>query len=489
MNVLEDRKSKPRIAIIGGGMAGILCAVRLKAEGMDNFSIYEKADRLGGTWRDNSYPGIACDVPSHAYRYSFEPNPEWSRVFSPGPEILAYFENVAARHGLGEKVRLGTEITRCEFNGRWLIYCGDQLIDEADFIVAATGVLHHPAYPDIDGIDSFAGRAFHSARWDHGVALDNCRFGVIGSASSAIQIVPAVVDRVAKMTMFQRTPQWIMPVDNPPYTEEERAAFRSDPATMDELSGEWLRRFTERFSDTVIDVSSPAMKALEDFCRSYLESKVKDPALLEKLHPNYRAACKRLVASPDFYDAIQHPNAELVTDRIVRIEPSGVRTEDGRLHELDVLVYATGFQVDRFLRPMTVVGRSGKRLDDLWANGPVAYLSIAVPDFPNLFMLNGPNGPVGNISLIEVAEQQVAYVLQFISRFRAGEFREVCATREATDRFNAERVEKAKRTVWYSGCKSWYLDKNGIPAIWPFSYARFSAEMKEPRLADYQIVP
>jgi cation diffusion facilitator CzcD-associated flavoprotein CzcO len=477
-----------RTVIIGAGMSGILSAIKLREAGLDDLVIYEKADRLGGTWRENTYPGIACDVPSHLYSYSFEPNPSWSHRFSPGDEIEAYFEDVAKRHGVTERIRFGEEVERLTWReGRWQLVTREGQHDSADVVIAATGVLHHPNYPDLAGLDSFRGACFHSARWNHGVELAGKRVGIVGTGSTAVQIVSAIVDRVAKLSLFQRTAQWIAPQDNPAYTDEEKAAFRRDPKLMRQLHDDLSRMFAENFSNAVVDASSPQMKLLEEVCRANLENNVKDPVLREKLRPSYRAACKRLVISPDFYQAIQKPNAELVTEGIERVEPGGVRTKDGRLHELDVLVLATGFRADRFLRPIEVSGRDGATLDDAWAKRPVAYLSISIPGFPNLFMLNGPNGPVGNFSLIEVAELQLAYVLQLLEPLRAGRCREISPSAETTERFDAERVEAAKKTVWITGCRSWYLDDRGIPAVWPWTFDRFREEMAAPKLAAYEL--
>ena len=478
-----------RFVIIGAGMSGILSAIKLREAGFEDFAIYEKADRPGGTWRENTYPGIACDVPSHLYSYSFEPNAEWSHHFAPGSEIQAYFERVARGHDLEKSIRFGEEIVRCAFErGRWQLETAGGHRDEADFVIAATGVLHHPDLPDIEGQDTFEGALFHSARWDHGVSLDDRRIGIVGTGSTAVQIVSALVDRVEKLFLFQRTAQWIMPQQNPCYGEEEKEGFRRDPARMRQLHKDLSRLFADGFSNAVADAESPQMKFIEELCRANLEENVTDPVLREKLRPDYRAACKRLVISPDFYRAIQRPNAELVTEAIARIEAAGVRTGDGRLHELDVLVLATGFQVDRFMRPMEVVGRGGVRLDQLWANRPTAYLSISVPGFPNFFMLNGPNGPVGNFSLIEVAELQFAYIMQLVDLVRSGRCREVSADEEATRRFEAERVEAARKTVWATGCNSWYLDDRGIPATWPWSFDRFREEMTAPQLDAYDLV-
>jgi cation diffusion facilitator CzcD-associated flavoprotein CzcO len=428
-------------------------------------------------------------VPSHLYSYSFEPNPAWSHRFSPGEEIQAYFEGVARRHGIDACIRYDAEIARCEFrDGRWRLEARDGRRDEADVVIAATGVLHHPNMPDIAGLDTFKGAAFHSARWNHSVPLAGKRVGVIGTGSTAVQIVSAVVDSVAKLSLFQRTPQWIMPQENPPYSDEEKTEFRAHPDVISHMRSEMSRLFADNFSNAVVNAESPQMKLIEETCRANLELNVTDPVLREKLRPNYRAACKRLIVSPDFYQAIQRPNAELVTEGIERIEPRGVRTRDGRLHELDVIVLATGFRADRFMRPTEVVGRDGKRLDDLWKQRPVAYLSVSIPGFPNLFMLNGPNGPVGNFSLIEVAELQTQYILQLVEPLRAGACREISPSAEATARFDADRVAATKGTVWTTGCKSWYLDDRGIPASWPWTFDRFREEMSRPNWAAFERV-
>jgi len=475
-----------RVIVIGAGMAGILSAIKLREAGIDDVTVYEKADRLGGTWRENTYPGLACDVPSHLYSYSFALNPDWTRSFSEGSEILAYFERVAEEHDVIPLVRFGEEVTACEWrDGRWHLSTATGTEDEADVVIAATGVLHHPRYPDIDGLEDFAGACFHSARWDHSVALDGARVGVIGTGSTAVQITGALVDRVAHFSLFQRTAQWIAPLDNPAYDEETRRLFREDPERLRGVH-ESLSKAFEGFSHCVVEADSPAMAAVEQSCRDNLENRVTDPELRERLRPDYRAGCKRLVLSDNFYEAIQHPNAELVTEKIERIEAAGVRTVDGRLHELDVLVLATGFHADAFMRPMGVVGRGGIRLADVWADRPTAYLSISIPEFPNLFLLNGPNGPVGNFSLIEVAELQLAYVLQLIERLRSGDCREISATQAATDAFEDERLEASRNTIWATGCTSWYLDDRGVPAVWPFRFERFREEMAAPDLGAYE---
>jgi cation diffusion facilitator CzcD-associated flavoprotein CzcO len=476
-----------RIVVVGAGMAGILSAIKLGEAGYDDLVVYEKADRLGGTWRENTYPGIACDVPSHLYSYSFALNPDWSHAFSDGAEIQAYFEKVAADHGILDRIRFEEQVTSMVWrDGRWHLRTSKGTEDVADVVIGATGVLHHPKLPEIEGLGSFAGAAFHSARWDHDVELSGKRVGVIGTGSTAVQITGALAAEVGEYVLFQRTAQWIMPQENPAYGEAERAAMAEDPERLVELH-QTLSDAFEGFSHAVVEADSAAMAWIESECASHLERAVEDPELRERLRPDHRAGCKRLVISGDFYPGIQQPNAHLITEGIECIEPEGVRLVDGSLVELDVLVLATGFHTDAFLRPMEVVGRDGVTLADVWDPRPVAYLAVAMPDLPNLFLLNGPNGPVGNFSLIEVAELQLAYVMQLVEQLRSGGATEVTPTYEATEAFEDERLEASKTTIWASGCSSWYLDDRGVPAVWPFRFSRFREEMAAPKLEAYDL--
>ena len=468
-----------RFAIIGAGMSGILASIKLSEAGHDDQVLYEKADRLGGTWRENTYPGIACDVPSHLYSYSFAPNPGWSHQFSPGDEIEGYFERVADDYGVTPRIRFGEEVTRTEWrDGRWHLETGAGRTDEADVVIAATGVLHHPRMPDIAGLDTFAGPCFHSARWDHDVDLAGKRVGVIGTGSTAVQIISAIVDEVGHLDVFQRTPPWIFPVQNTAYTEDELAAFREHPERLTQLH-DTLADLFSGFAAAVTDAESEQNKGIATACVANLEQSVKDPELRERLRPDYAPACKRLIMSGDYYEAIQKPDAEVVTE--------GVRTKDGVLHELDVLVCATGFKADAFMRPMDIVGRGGVTLAEAWDPRPNAYLSISIPEFPNLFMLNGPNGPVGNFSLIEVAELQMAYSMDLIEELVAGRCTEICATQEAMDAHEEARVAEMGHTIWVTGCSSWYLDDRGIPATWPWPFEDFRTAMAAPDLPAYDL--
>ncbi|MBA1277567.1 flavin-containing monooxygenase [Stutzerimonas stutzeri] len=478
-----------RVVVIGAGMAGILAAIKLREAGYLDLTVYEKGDDVGGTWRENTYPGLTCDTPSHNYTYSFAPNPEWTRQLPPGAEIQAYFRQVVADYRIRELIRFNEEIVHCEYrDGQWHLQTRTGQHDQADVLIAATGVLHHPSYPSLPGLETFEGACFHSARWDHSVPLDGKRIGIIGNGSTGTQLVAALVKR-AQVKHFQRTAQWVMPVTNDLFTEAQRTAFRSDPQLLHDLKYDPTYMAKVRhFTTAVADAASPEAAQIEAVCATHLEQSIVDPVLREKLRPTYRAACKRLIFSPDYYQAIQQPNAELVNDGIERIEPTGVRTRDGKLHELDVLALATGFNAHLFMRPTQVIGRGGVSLDEAWAKRPSAYLSIAIPEFPNLFMLNGPTGPVGNFSLIEIAEMEWAYISQLLDLLKSGRCREISVRREAMHAYEQRRLEKAKTTVFGSGCTSWYLDAEGVPSTWPWDYAAFEQAMACPNLEDYELV-
>ena len=471
-------------AVIGAGMSGILAGIKLKQAGY-KFQIFEKADRVGGTWRENTYPGIACDVPSHIYSYSFELNPEWSEFTSPGSEVQEYFEGVSKRYGVDSEIRFREAVTRCTWMGHeWEIETEKGHIERFRWVIAATGILHHPKYPEIEGLDDFDGPIFHTARWDHNVEIQGKKVGLIGTGSSGVQITAAIAPDVEKLSVFQRTAQWVVPNERVVYTEEEKEAFRTDADLLRNLHTEMSTAFNDGFATSVIDGNSELIDDIQKRCLEALET-VQDPELKKKLQPTYKAACKRLVVSHNFYDAVQRPNVDIVTADIEQIEKNGVRAGE-ELHEIDVLVLATGFHVDAFMRPMNITGRNGIVLDEVWKDWPSAYLSIAVPDFPNFFMLNGPNSPVGNFSLIQTAEMQFDYVLKVVDHVNQGDLDVAVISQEAYQRFDAERYEAAKGTVWATGCNSWYLDNNGVPFAWPFPFSRFRAEMEAPKLEYYE---
>lgn len=487
--ILENQSDKRelRVAIIGAGMSGILAGIKLRETGYKQVVIYEKASRIGGTWRDNTYPGLTCDVPAHSYTYSFAPNAEWSRLMAPGPEIQAYFERMVHEHRLEECIRFNQDIVACEWADEvWTLKTSDGGMEKADVVIAATGVLHHPKYPQLPGLERFEGACFHSARWDHDVAVEGKRVGVIGNGSTGAQLISALAGRAERVTHFQRSAQWILPVENPSFTEEQKQALRDDPLLLKkaQASEEYLA-VVDHFTRAVINADSPEMAELEAAVRNNLDNSIQDPVLREKLRPNYRAACKRLIVSPDYYQAIQHPDAVLANAGIEAVEARGIRTKDGVLHELDVLVLATGFHADRFVQAMNVVGQDGLALNDAWSTRPHAYLAMSVPGFPNFFMLNGPSGPVGNFSLIDVAEAQWGYINQLLEPLREGRLRQIAVKRAAMADYETARIAAAKKTIWASGCSSWYLDAEGVPATWPWSYAHFREVMAKPDFANF----
>ena len=486
----EKTAGKLRFAVVGAGMAGILAAIKLKQRG-ETFAVYEKGDRLGGTWRENRYPGLTCDVPAHAYTYSFEPYAEWRAFYATGPEIQTYFELTAEKYGILPHVHFNSEVTGCQWDEAqacWHLHIGAQETAMADVLIVASGVLHHPNLPEIPGLERFKGPAFHSARWDDAAPLDGARVGVIGNGSTGVQLVTALSTRAAQVVHFQRSPQWIMPVPYFEYSEEEREAFRKDPALIEAIRNNkeyWESIF--RFTRAITDSNGEEIAIIEKICLDNLETNVRDPVLREKLRPDYRAACKRLIYSWSYYEAAQRPT--VVTERvgIAAIEPEGVRLQDGTLHALDTLVLATGFQADRFIRPTQVLGRNGISLDTVWNPRPTAHYAMTLPDFPNFFMLNGPTGPVGNFSLIDIAERQWEYIEQLIDLLRDGSCRAIAPRQSAHEAYEAKRIAAAKSTIFGSGCKSWYLDATGVPSSWPWSYEAFAEAMKAPQLAEFEL--
>jgi cation diffusion facilitator CzcD-associated flavoprotein CzcO len=489
MNQPKVRIGSLRFVIIGAGMAGLLAALKLKERGDHDFVIYEKGDKVGGTWRENHYPGLSCDTPAHSYAYSFALNPNWSSYYAPGPEIREYFEAITDHYGLRDKIVFNCEVTRCIYrNDRWHLNTQDGRTDIADVVIAATGVLHHPSIPDLPGLKDFHGACFHSARWHDSVPIDGRRIGVIGNGSTGVQIVSALSRRAQRVVHFQRSPQWIMPCVNPPYTEADQRGFREDPSMiMAVRNGPEAIARRARFTTAIIDVDSPELAEIQAIVEKNLEENVRDPVLRAKLRPTYRVACKRLIFSPDYYQAAQTPTVYIESGPIEHIEANGVRIRNGEFHELDVLALATGFKVDQFVRPMTVIGRDRIDLNDFWSLRPRAYYAVTVPRFPNFFLLNGPTGPVGNFSLTDIAERQWAYLDQLIDELRSGRCTAVEPTQAALEDYEVRRTLAAKKTVFASGCKSWYLDADGVPAVWPWSYAHFLDVMSKPKLENYQL--
>ncbi|GAA2576934.1 NAD(P)/FAD-dependent oxidoreductase [Actinomadura fulvescens] len=476
--------AEPRVVIVGAGMSGLCMAIELRRAGVRDFTIYEKAGAVGGTWRDNTYPGLTCDVPSRFYQFSFATNPDWTHLYSPGPEIRAYLDRIADRYGVREHIVFGTEVTAaCHTGERWRIETSTGAGDEADFLVTATGVLHHPRYPAIPGLDTFAGAAFHSARWDHDVPLRGRRVAVVGTGSTGVQITTDLAGTAGRLLLFQRTPQWILPARNRPYGRLTRAAHRRLPV-LDRLGYRWHEFVISKVLSEAIIRPGWQRRLIGALCRRNLE-RVADPELRRKLTPPDQPMCKRLIASGGFYEAVQRDDVELVSDAISHVEPRGIVTVDGRLHELDVLVLATGFDAHAYVRPMRLVAPDGRTLDEAWRDGPHAYRTVAMPGFPNLFFLMGPHSPIGNYSLTAIAEAQAAYIAGWIRRHRAGLVTTMAPRREATDAFNEEMRKALPRTIWTSGCSSWYLGKDGLPELWPWTPREHARMLASPAFDEF----
>lgn len=476
-----------KIAIIGAGMSGLCMAVKLQQAGIDSYTIFEKADEVGGTWRDNTYPGLTCDVPSRYYSYSFRPNPNWSHLLPPGPEIQAYFRQVADERAIRPHIRFGTDVTSARYDdGRWwLTTAGGE--ESFDVLITATGVLRVPRYPDIPGLETFAGPAFHSSRWDHSITLPDKRIGLIGTGSTGVQITAELGGQVRQLKVFQRTAQWVCPMPNLRYSPLTRAALGRWP----KLNGVgyrfwgWYTRFM--FGRAPIRPGFQR-RLFQAQCRWNLRLSVRDRHLRAKLTPQDQPMCKRLIFAGHFYRSVQKPGVDLVTDSIDHIEPRGVVTSDGTLHELDLLVYATGFDARAYVRPLVVIGEGGLTLDEAWADGPRAYRSVAVPGFPNLFMLMGPHSPIGNQSLIPIAEDQADYAMWWINQIRDGRVVAAAPTEVATKEYNEDMKQAMPQTIWVTGCNSWYLGKDGLPELFPWTPERHSELLRQPpELADFDI--
>ncbi|MGZ4515149.1 MAG: flavin-containing monooxygenase [Mycobacterium sp.] len=475
----------PAVAVVGAGMSGLCVAIALLRSGITDVTIYEKAEEVGGTWRENTYPGLVCDIPSRVYQYTFAQNPNWSHLFSPGGEIQDYFRDVADRFGLRDRIRFGTEIVSARFqDGRWRLRTDAGAESTVDFLICATGVLHHPRLPSIAGLDDFGGHAFHSARWDHSVELRGRRIAIIGNGSTGVQLVCGLTGVAGRVMLFQRTAQWVLRLPNPRYS-------RFTNTTHNRFG--WLDRMAYRWYSFGYDLFAAGLtkpglrrKIMGALCRASLRE-VRDPELRRALTPDYTPMCKRLVMSNGFYRAIQRDDVELVTAAIDHVERRGIVTDDGVLHEADVIVLATGFDTHAFFRPMRLVGRDGIAADEVWRDGPRAYQTVALPRFPNFFMMLGPHSPVGNLALTTVAESQADHILRWIQRWRRGEFDTVAPTGPATENFNAKLRAAMPDTVWTTGCDSWYLNKDGVPEVWPFTPGEHRAMLANIDLGQYDL--
>jgi cation diffusion facilitator CzcD-associated flavoprotein CzcO len=479
------------VVVIGAGFGGLGMAIRLKQSGIDDFVILERADELGGVWRDNRYPGVACDVPVHVYSFSFEPNPDWSRFFAPQREILAYLHHCADKYGLRPHLRLGTGVTRAEFDeGRslWSITTTKGTVLEARVLVAAAGIaLTTPVLPDIPGLTTFEGKVFHSSRWDASTALDGKRVAVIGTGASAIQIIPEVAKVAARLHVFQRTAPWVMARPDFEIPARQKKLFRRSPTAQKLVRGA-IWSVMEAFA--VGFVVDPRVNELRQrLATRYIAKQVPDPVLRAKVMPSYTLGCKRILFSNGYYPALQRSNVELVTEGVREVRGRTLITNDGNEREVDAIVCATGFEASEAPPPFELRGLGGRTLEEAWKDGVEAYLGAAVAGFPNFFFIVGPNTGLGHSSIIFMIESQVAYVLDAIKTMKKQGLDRVALRADVQRRYNARLQERLAKTVWSKGgCVSWYTTKAGKnTTLWPGFTFEFRARTRKWDAESYDV--
>jgi cation diffusion facilitator CzcD-associated flavoprotein CzcO len=479
----------PQVLIVGAGFGGIAAAIELRRHGITDIKILEKASDLGGTWFYNSYPGAACDVPSHLYSFSFAQRRDWSRLCSPQAEIHAYLHDVARTYGIDRMVQTNTAVTSCAWDAerrRWSVETASRTVHQADVLILATGQLDQPSRPRIDGVDTFAGHSFHSAEWDHSYSLAGKRVAVIGTGASAVQFVPEIAPVVKQLSVFQRTGNWFMPRRNRRYNTTIKTAIERVPA-LQALRRRFVFEYTESLT---VSIRHPNTFGRIARARSiqFMRSQLKDPVVREKAWPDYTFGCKRILFSSYYLPALQRPNVELVTDAVDRITPAGVRTANGSEHELDCIIWATGFKTTDFVFPMRVTGSGGVDLHEYWSGGAHAHLGMCVPHFPNMFVMYGPNTNTSGGSIIVYLEAQAAYIRQALKqlRVRSAAAIEVRAEIEAA----SDRALQARfaGTAW-TQCDSWYRDENGrIVTNWPGYMREYLQQTRELDASEFSFV-
>jgi cation diffusion facilitator CzcD-associated flavoprotein CzcO len=486
-----DMGSVPNVAIVGFGFAGLCLAMHLRRAGVDRFTILEKAPTLGGTWRDNRYPGAACDIHSRLYSFSFESDQDWSRKWAPQREILAYLQRCAEKYDLLRHVRFGVEVLGARFDAEAALWRLDTASGEplaARVLVTAVGQLARPAIPPIEGLDVFRGHAFHSARWPEGEILDGKRVGVVGNAASGVQLVPELASRSARLHVFQRSPNWIFPKPDREYTTLERRVFRGAPSVARFERGLLWALNETRFA--AIKGNPVAAAIAKRIATKHLESQVPDPDLRRRLTPDYPVGAKRVLLTNDYYPALQRPNVRLVTTPIARATENGLVTKDGERFDLDAIIFATGFKSTELLAPMRIAGPSGVTLDDAWRDGAEAYLGLSVTGFPNLFMMYGPNTNLGHNSIIFMLECQSRYVVAGLRAMAERGLASIDVRPEVQAAFNAEVQTALAKTQWSQVEKSWYMNDRGrIVNNWPYTTAAYFLRTRRVDLARYRVVP
>ncbi len=479
-----------QVIVLGAGMSGICMGIKLRQAGITNFLMLEKTEAVGGTWHDNTYPGACCDVASHLYSFSFEPKPDWSRAYAPQPEIREYFEHCVDKYQLRPHIRFNTAVASARLDegaGEWILTLdgGEELACRA--LVSGLGQLNLPNIPDFPGRDSFGGAAFHSARWDHSVDLTGKRVAVIGNAASAIQFIPPVAEQAQQLYVYQRSANYLVPRNDRAYSDNEKRRFRDHPWLLKLSRLRWFMR-QEFFFFGAMFKGSLRHRLVNWISRRYLEETISDPALRAKLTPDYPLGCKRILVSDDYYQALASRPVEVVTSAIERIDEQGVVTADGIERPVDVIIYGTGFKATEFLAPLRIEGRGGRELSESWHDGAWAHRGVAVPGFPNLFMLYGPNTNLGHNSIIYMVEGQVGYVLRCIDKMLAHDIRLLDANSTVAHRYDEQLQADLEKTVWGGECGSWYKNASGrITNNWPHGTLRFRWSMRQPDFSEFDM--
>jgi cation diffusion facilitator CzcD-associated flavoprotein CzcO len=475
------------VAIVGAGFGGIGLGARLRQAGFDSLAILERDDGPGGTWRANTYPGIACDIPSHLYSFSFSPNREWSRRYPGQSEILSYLERIVDEQGLRESLRSGTEVESARYDEgarRWRLETSAGDTVEARVLVAACGQLSNPYMPAFPGLDDFEGASWHSARWNHDFDPRGKRVAVIGTGATSIQIVPELAGVAQRVDVFQRSAPWVVPRKDRAYTRIERELLARSEVARRIYRGKifWKQEgFILGFNPR-----SPIAKMLTNWSADHLEEQVPDPELRAKLTPDYPIGCKRVLISDDYYPALQQPGVELVTEPIDRFVPEGIGLGDGSVRELDAVVFATGFASQELVAPMRVERGDGRTLDDLWAGGPRAHLGMTVAGMPNFFLIYGPNTNLGHNSIVFMLECQFSYIVQCLEELRRRGLETLEVRPEAMESFDARVQDKLRGSIWAGGCTNWYKADDGrIVNNWSGAASRYWWVTRRPRLSDF----
>ncbi|HEY3186516.1 MAG TPA: NAD(P)/FAD-dependent oxidoreductase [Solirubrobacteraceae bacterium] len=476
-----------KVAVIGSGFAGIGMGVALQRAGLGSFAIFDRAERVGGVWRDNTYPGLTCDVPSHLYSFSFEPKRDWTKRFSPREEILAYLDHCVAAHGLDEHLRLGTDVTRAAFDEdarRWRLETAAGETIEADVVITATGQLSRPSIPRIPGLERFEGRAFHSARWEHDHV--GRRVAAVGTGASAIQYIPEIAEQVGRLDVYQRSAPWVIPKMDRDYPERARRLVERVPL----LQNAARLGFWAYFEVLITGFVGPRVVLAPVWLshKAMLYAQVRDRRLRRALKPDYPLGCKRVLISSDYYKALAQPNVELVTDAIREVTPGGIVTEDGVERPADTIIFGTGFRSTEFLAPMEVRGLGGRELNDAWRDGAEAFLGMAVSGFPNFFMLYGPNTNLGSGSIIYMLESQIRYAIEAVRAVSSNGRGYLDVRPEVQREFDREMQRRLSDSVW-SGCSSWYRTESGrVTNNWPGYMYEYRRRTRRLEPADYRLV-